>query len=258
MLLHFDDATSLTGARLWKRDRLILLYGVHHTLELQCIAGPDNTPVDIESLNCTSWTLDILPSLASPALRLVHCEYPDNIAVGDIISFDFSTATLEMYKYIAGEQQGPGVLELKGYEAGSDAATIAIQIPLTLRTTAVNPCPPCITDALMEELQRAAASTTSAADATSQNASIVDSMTSDVTAMSAQTQSNTDYVSSAVESIIVDSGSMAEMLSSATAAASSAQDNADQTQKQSEQHCKQHKRMDCFGFLIHTPCSVGS
>ena len=74
MLLHFDDAVSLTGARLWRRDKLVLLYGLHHTLEFDCIAGMDNDPVDMEARNCTFWRMRILPSLASPAMVLAEAE----------------------------------------------------------------------------------------------------------------------------------------------------------------------------------------
>ena len=156
MLLHFDDATSLTGARLFRRDKLILLYGLHHTLELQCIAGPDNIPIDMQSLNCTRWELTITPSLASPSLILAQASYSDNIAVGDTLSFDFSTATVEMYRYVSGQATAPGVFQLLGYEGGEDTPTVGIQFPLILRTTAVDPIPPDLSTAIMNEIQRQA------------------------------------------------------------------------------------------------------
>lgn len=201
MLLHFDDATSLTGARLWRRDKLIILYGLHHTLELQCIAGPDNQPVDMESRNCTRWELTITPSLASPTMVLASASYSENIAVGDILSFDFSTATTEMYKYVAGNTTAPGVFQLLGYEGSEDVATVGIQFPVILRTTTVNPMPPDLPTAIMNEIQRAADSTTSAANATSSAVVDVTSMADAVTEMSSAIASDASDVSYALTSI---------------------------------------------------------
>lgn len=59
-----------------------------------------------------------------------------------------------MYRYVAGNANAPGVFQLLGYEDEEEVPSIAIQFPLLLRTTAVNPEPPDISTALMNEIER--------------------------------------------------------------------------------------------------------
>jgi len=154
MLLHFDDATSLTGAKLFRRNRLVILYGLHHTLELQCIAGLANTPVDMQALNLWHWELNITKTLENPSSILASAIYETNIAVEDILSVEFSTATEAMYEYVAGGIEQPAVFELKGFESdASEEATVVIQLPITLRTTVTDKCPQKLSDAMLAEIQ---------------------------------------------------------------------------------------------------------
>ena len=154
MLLHFDDATSLTGAKLFRRSRLVILYGLHHTLELQCIAGFDNAPVDMQALGLGHWELNIARTLENPSSILASAIYETNIAVGDILSVEFSTATEAMYEYVAGGMEQPAVFELKGFESdSSEEASVVIQLPITLRTTVTDKCPQKLSDAMLSEMQ---------------------------------------------------------------------------------------------------------
>ena len=134
MILHFDDPTSLTGARITQGSST-LYYNVAYNLEFTCVAGAGNTPVDMQSLGCTRWELKITKSLSTPSEVLLQTTYTNDIAAASTVILSFCTGTRPMYEYVAGSRSVPVVLELKGYI--EDNVRVGILLPMLLKSTSV-------------------------------------------------------------------------------------------------------------------------
>lgn len=131
MLIQFKSSTLLSGARRLKGP-VVLIYGMHQTLELDCIDA-DRNPINIQSRNYGKWRVRITPDLSTPSNILLERTYDHDIAVASRLVFDFCTTTQEMYEYIKGAAETPVVLELCAFaNAGCEEPSATIQLPFNL------------------------------------------------------------------------------------------------------------------------------
>lgn len=153
------DTQHRSFSRYKTKEPLLLIYGMPHAFELEAFNTDTDQPVDIQHLNLQYWKLSVVKSLSTPAEVLLATEWYRNIALQNKIQLEFSTATEDMYKYVAGNPDCPAVMQITAYPTVTEAtdAQVIVQLPVTLRTTVLYPQPPTLPDALVRDMQKAAA-----------------------------------------------------------------------------------------------------
>lgn len=144
MILYFDDAIALTGARIIPRP-LILVYPSAYTLKLQCMTGyKAQVPVDIESLGCTEWQMTVRTGFNTSAITLIRGHYDASCVSGNEFTIQLSTCTLPVYTWIAGRRKALVVFCLKGFkpDTGCQDVAICIQFLVSLQSTGDDIQPP--------------------------------------------------------------------------------------------------------------------
>lgn len=161
MKILFEDPYSYQGA--YPEKPLRLYYPQHVELTLECVSATGGQPVNIGALNLTKWELTISKSLATPAYVLSTSTYLENMFEGNTATFDFTTATEEMYRYASGGT-APAIFTLAGSNPGEPVPAVVIQFPIAVYSTPNNKQPSCLSTALMSELQLGAAMAGAAAE----------------------------------------------------------------------------------------------
>ena len=205
MRIRFPDSTTF-GPAVPVDGFPPVTYGVHQTLELQCVWGVALSPVDVQSLGMSRWTMDVAASVETPGTSLVHWEWEDDIATGSVLRLDFSATSVECYKYVAGRLRAPAVMTLRGYEDGEMVPGVEITLPVLLLSGAcVERRPVDLPSALIEEMQRLVASMSSYSYSKDEIDELLDGVSpSAVAAFSSRlddVESDVDTLSSSVEAL---------------------------------------------------------
>ena len=148
MILYFDDAVSLTGAKILPHP-MTLVYPSSYTLNFTCMTGLQaNQPVDIEALGCTEWKLSVRTGFTTSAVTLLSNKYDGSCVEGNVFTLQLNTNTLPVYTFIAGRRRAMVVFCLKGMkeQEGIMNVAVAIQFIACLQSTGDDIEPPQMSD----------------------------------------------------------------------------------------------------------------
>ena len=134
MKVFFDDATTLTGARTIPRA-MMLVYGTRTDVELEAVTAQDNLPIDLESLGCKEWILEIKPAFGTDEKPLLTSSMNDTALSGNKFSFSLGLFSMSLYTYLSGRSKSPAILSMSGYRKLNDPASklAAFQFMITVQ-----------------------------------------------------------------------------------------------------------------------------
>lgn len=130
MILQFDDAHVLAGARLRDPEYLTLIYGTDHEVVLDCKAGASMDPVDLSSLGCARWEAVLVPDQAGTK-ELWSSK--DITIDSSTISFPVKLLTSTCFAYIEGRARTDALMIIRGYvNSLQSSLRVTIQLPVIL------------------------------------------------------------------------------------------------------------------------------
>lgn len=134
MKVFFDDAITLTGARTIPRA-MVLVYGTRTDVELEAVTAQDNLPIDLESLGCKEWVLEIKPAIGTDEKPLLTSSMNDTALSGNKFSFSLGLFSMSLYTYLSGRSKSPAILSMSGYRKLNDPASklAAFQFMITVQ-----------------------------------------------------------------------------------------------------------------------------
>lgn len=134
MKVFFDDAITLTGARTIPRA-MVLVYGTRTDVELEAVTAQDNLPIDLESLGCKEWVLEIKPAFGTDEKALLTSSMTADALSGNKFSFSLGLFSMSLYTYLSGRSKSPAILSMSGYRKLNDPASklAAFQFMITVQ-----------------------------------------------------------------------------------------------------------------------------
>ena len=119
MKVFFDDATTLTGARTIPRA-MVLVYGTRSNMELEAVTVQDNLPIDLESMGCKEWKLEIKPAFSNDSKVLLSYLMDSSVLQGNKFSFSLGLFSMALCRYTEGRSKSPAFLSMSGYANTND------------------------------------------------------------------------------------------------------------------------------------------